>query len=96
MKEILENQKTEAKISVETTVDNEGVVYVIKSKKGSFTVSCEGDGFLKVTSDNKTMQKAVGGRGENDDKNAWFTSEHCTTDSAAVSNVLELLIAISK
>jgi len=96
MKEILENQKTEAKISVETIIGDEGVTYVVKSKKGSFTVNCEGDGFLKVTSDNKTMQKAVGGRGENDDKTAWFTSEHCTTESAAVSNVLELLITISK
>ena len=96
MKEILENQKTEAKISVETIVGDEGVTYVVKSKKGSFTVNCEGDGFFKVTSTNKTMQKAVGGRGENDDKEAWFTGEHCKTESAAVSNVLELLIAISK
>ena len=96
MKQIIENQKAEAKISVETIVDDEGVVYIVKSKKGSFTVSCEGDGFLKVTSDNKTMQKAVGGRGENDDTTAWFTSEDCTTQSAAVSNVLELLMAISK
>lgn len=89
--------KTESKISIETrTVSVDDTLYIIKTKKGQFEVMCKGDGTLLVTASAPLMNSAVGGRGEDDKKDAWFTDEHCKTNSEAVSNVLELFMAISK
>lgn len=92
----LENKKTETKISVETKMIGDDTFYFIKSKKGSFEIKCKGDGTLLVTSDAKTMESAIGGRGEDNKKDAWFTDKDCKTNSEAVSNVVELLMTISE
>ena len=96
MKETLENQKTEAKISVETKIMGDDTLYFVKTKKGQFEATCKGDGTLLVTSNTKTMTSAIGGRGEDNGKDAWFTDEHCKTNSEVASSILELLITISK
>jgi len=96
MKEILENQKTEAKISVETRMVGDDTLYFVKTKKGQFEVTCKGDGTLLVTSNTKTMTSAIGGRGEDNKKDAWIADRHFKNNSEVASSVLELLMAISK
>ena len=88
--------KTQSKISIELKSDGDDTIYIIKSKKGQFEVMCKGDGTLLVTASAQLMNKAVGGRGEDNKKDAWFTEKHCKNQSEAVSNVLELFMAISK
>jgi len=90
--------KTKSNISIElkSTSDNDDIIYIIKSKLGHFEVNCKGDGGLLVSSHIKTMSSAIGGRGEDDGKNAWFTDENCKSNSEAVHNILELLMTISK
>jgi len=96
MKEIIENQKTEAKISVETRMMGDDTLYFVKTKKNQFEVTCKGDGSLLITTSAKTMNSAIGGRGEDNGKDAWFTDKHCKTNSEVASSILELLITISK
>lgn len=92
----LENKKTESKISVQTKIMGDDTLYLVKSKKGSFEITCKGDGTLLVTSSAKTMASAIGGRGEDNNKDAWFTDKDCKTNSEAVSNIIELLMTISE
>lgn len=91
------NLKTESKISIETNLIGDDIIYTIKTKKGQFEVVCKGDdGSLLITSNLETMEEAVGGRGDDDGNKAWFTDKHCRSNSEAASVVLELLMAISE
>jgi len=42
------------------------------------------------------MNSAIGGRGEDNKKDAWIGDKHFKTKSEVASSVLELLISISK
>ena len=92
----LESKKTEAKISVETKLSGDDTIYTLKSKKGQFEVIGKGDGSLLISTSAKTMNSAIGGRGEDNGENAWITDKHCRSNSEAVSIVLELLMVISE
>ena len=96
MNDILQNKKTEANISVETKLVGDDTVYVIKSKKGQFEVTGKGDGSLLITSSKNIMSKAIGGRGDDNDTDAWITDKHCRSNSEVASIVLELLMVISE
>ena len=96
MKETLKNQKTESKISVEARILGDDTIYFVKTKKNQFEVTCKGDGSLLITADAKTMNSAIGGRGEDNKKDAWIGDKHFKTKSEVASSVLELLISISK
>lgn len=89
-------QKTSGKVAIETIVLDDRTVYSVTGKKGSFEVTCNDDGTLLVTSTASTMLSAIGGRGEDDKKNAWFTDKNCKSHAEAVSNILELVMAISE
>ena len=96
MEQATQNISTEAKISVDVKSVGDDTIYVVKSKKGQFEVTCKGDGSLLVTSTAKTMASAIGGRGEDNGKDAWFSDEHCKSNSETASNIIELLMAISE
>jgi len=95
-KGIIENQKTEAKISIQTNMNGDDTHYHVQAKKGNFEVICKGDGTLTVKSSFKTMHSAIGGRGEDDGHNASFSDKDCKTQSEVASNILELLMVISE
>ena len=88
--------KTQAKISVETKVSGDDTIYFVKSKKNKFEVICKEDGSFLINTSAKTLSSAVGGRGEDDGKDAYFTDKHCKNNSDIASTILELLVAISK
>jgi hypothetical protein len=96
MNETLENKTTESKISVETRNMGDDILYIIRSKKGQFEVTCKGDATMLITAPVKTMTSAVGGRGEDNGKDAWFSDEHCKSNSEVAHSILELLKVISE
>lgn len=96
MNETLQNKKTESNISVEVKEIGDDTTYVVKSKKGQFEVTGKGDGSLLITTNAKTMSKAIGGRGDDDGVNAWVIDKHCRNKSEVGSIILELLMVISE
>lgn len=67
------------------------VVYSITTDKGLVIVECGDDHTLKVKGPKDLIHKAIGGRGDEDEKNAWFEDKDFGSASEAVSNVLEIL-----
>ena len=76
---------------IEVTTNSTGVSYSITTDKGTVTVECGDDHTLKVKGPKDLISKAIGGRGDEDEKDAWFQDKDFGSASEAVSNVLEIL-----
>jgi len=96
MSSILADLVTDSKVTIETKTSDDDTIYVVKTPKGQFAVTGKGDGELIISSDIKTMSSAIGGRGDDDGKIAWFTDKHCKSNAEVASVIMELLIVISK
>lgn len=96
MNSILTDLVTDSKVTIETKTLDDDTIYVVKTSKGKFAITGKGDGSLIISSDIKTMSAAIGGRGDDDGKVAWFTDKHCKSNAEVASVIMELLIVISK
>jgi len=83
---------------IKVTTNSTGVLYSIRtnpdSDEGMITIECGDDHTLKVKGPKEIMSKAIGGRGDEDEKEAWFQDKDVKSPSEAVSNVLEILKAV--
>jgi hypothetical protein len=83
-------------MNIDVVTNPTNVVYSIRSKKGTVTIECGDDHTLKVKGPKEIIASSIGGRGDEDEKEAWFQDKDFTSASEAVSNVLEILKNIDK
>ncbi len=73
------------------------IVYELEDKSSNVvTIECNDDGTLKVNGPKKIISNAIGGRGDEDETEAWFQDKDVKTPSEAVSNVLEIINELLK
>lgn len=78
---------------IDVTTNSTGVLYTIKTENGDITVECGDDHTLKVKGPKEIISKAIGGRGDENETEAWFQDKDFGSASEAVSNVLEIIKA---
>lgn len=76
---------------IEEQENENGVTYSIKTKRGTLTVECGDDHTLKVKGPKDLIAVSIGGRGDEDEKDAWFQDKDFKSAAEAVSNVLEII-----
>jgi len=83
-------------MQIDVQTNPTGILYSIKSKKGIITVECGDDKTVKVKGPKTIISGAIGGRGDEDEKEAWFQDKDVKSASEAVSNILEILRVLGK
>ena len=83
-------------MQIDVTNKPDGVLYTITRGEAVVMVECGDDHTLKVKGPKELMASSIGGRGDENEKEAWFQDKDFSTASEAVSNVLEILKNMNK